>query len=498
MTATKAPRIRALAYIRISELGERKEGEDLISDKSQLAEMRGHAKRFGYEVVEVMSDLDKTGRDFNKRQVAKIIEMVKAGEIDVVLLWKWSRWGRNLTQSLMYIAQLEAAGGRVEAATEHFDARTSYGKFGRTVFLALAELQSDQIGEGWKETFAYRRTFGLPHTAAPRFGYTYVKIDGEIPRYEKVQPDADELASAYRRYVAGTATFRSLSIEWNDKGVKTTGGRKWSDSSVRAMMDTGFAAGVIRERKDQPLAGRPNKRKLSDFDDWYKGSHEAVIDLALWETYKAKRIGNEGSAPRNIAPKYALTGVLVCRLCGQTLKTHRSGNGGNFHQWVCRNGRDRRHAAVTISNIRAMKLVREWLVENATGGETVTEDAQRIADEMVAVQREADDLEGELRVAQRKLAKLNDGWLNDDFDRDYYDAKKAELGKVVDELRERIAASAARDGRAQVRPEVAQFRELDARWDQYAALHQRAALLALISGVVVVSSKDLRLVPRWF
>ena len=68
----------------------------------------------------------------------------------------------------MYIAQLEEAGGQVEAATEHFDTDTSYGKFGRTMFLAMAQLVSDQMGDGWKETHNYRRGLGLPHTAAPR------------------------------------------------------------------------------------------------------------------------------------------------------------------------------------------------------------------------------------------------------------------------------------------------------------------------------------------
>ena len=96
-----------------------------------------------------------------------------------------SRWGRTLRESLIYLAQVEdEAGGLVRAATEDLDPTTTIGRFSRSQMLLIAELQSDMISDGWKETQAKRRRDGLPHTAAPRWGYLYDKRAGYTPHPE--------------------------------------------------------------------------------------------------------------------------------------------------------------------------------------------------------------------------------------------------------------------------------------------------------------------------
>ncbi len=496
MRKTSKQLVRAVAYIRISEMGDRT-AKDLISDKAQLHEIQQHARRYGYEIVEVMSDLDETGRDFSRRKVAKIIEMVRGGEIEVVLLWKWSRWGRNTNQSLMYIAQLEQAGGRVEAATEHFDTETSYGKFGRGLFLLLAELQSDQIGDGWKDTQEFRRRLGLPHTAAPRFGYRYNRDADPAPRYEVHEEEAKLLRSAYERFVADVMSIRGLAMEWNRLGVKTTQGGAWGATSMRTMLDTGFGAGWIRERSKQPKQGQPNSRRPEAFDVWREGSHDAVISTELWEAYQRKRKAASRIPPAARVPKHGLSGMLFCPRCGQTMKAHLSGPECRYVQWVCRAGVDRLHPPVTISNIRAEKVIMSWLADQAQGGESVTEDAQRLVDQQHAAEREVGALRSDLAAAERKFQRLQKLWLDGDFTKEFYEAQKASLGGEVTDLRERLDVAEARDSRSAQRPEVAAFVGLQRRWRDYPAAHRRAALLTLLAGAVVVSKRDLLLVPAW-
>lgn len=498
MPATPKQPVRAVAYLRVSKVGPR--GDELISDDLQLFEIKEYAKRNNITIVDVVQDLDKSGRNFSKRKVAKIIERVKAGEVDMVLLWKWSRWGRNTNESLTYIAQLEQAGGEVQAATEHFDRKTSYGKFTRGLFLQMAELQSDQIGDGWKETQEYRRRKKLPHTAAPRFGYRYVRPEpGEQGEqfYDVVEENADILRSAYQRFVAGTASFRSLSMEWNKAGIKTTAGTDWSDSSVRMMMDTGFAAGLIRERSEPPEPGQRNSKRIAEFDIWREGSHRAIISAELWSVYKAMRMEASQLVPALRSPKHALSGMLFCHECGQTLKTHLSGQGGKYHQWVCRNGRDRRHPPVTVSNIRAMKAVSTWLADQAVGGESVVSDAQAIVDKRGSSLRELGSLQESLSKAKRKRHRLQEQFLDDKFELDFYETKRAELDLEIDGLVAQMAKSEARDTQGQARPEVERFMELSDRWLLWEPRHQRAALAEVLSGIVAVPDRGLWFVSAW-
>ncbi len=120
---------------------------------------------------EPLVDLGKSGRNFGDRQIAEIIAMAERHEFDVLILWVWSRFGRNTLESLKNLDRLTELGIEVRAAKEDFDGRTVIGRFAIRQMLNIAELFSDQQSETWKETVASRRRRGLPHANQGRFGY---------------------------------------------------------------------------------------------------------------------------------------------------------------------------------------------------------------------------------------------------------------------------------------------------------------------------------------
>ncbi|NED81712.1 recombinase family protein, partial [Streptomyces sp. SID11233] len=90
---------------------------------------------------------------------------------DVVILWIWSRFGRNLRESLQHLDTLTNYGIEVRAAREDFDGKTTIGKFAIAQMLNIAELESNQKSDMWKDTIERRRRAGLAHGARGRFGY---------------------------------------------------------------------------------------------------------------------------------------------------------------------------------------------------------------------------------------------------------------------------------------------------------------------------------------
>lgn len=159
------PPAKACIYIRVS-----KAREEMISPENQEHACRALADREGLKVVEVVSDLDATGRDFVKRKVGYIIRGIEDGHWDVVVMWKWSRFGRHMLDSMINLRAIKDAGGKARAATEDFDDDTTLGRFTRDQMLLLAQLESDQIGDVWREAHARRERAGLPHSGFPRFG----------------------------------------------------------------------------------------------------------------------------------------------------------------------------------------------------------------------------------------------------------------------------------------------------------------------------------------
>jgi hypothetical protein len=88
--------------------------------------------------------------------------MIRQREAREIVVYRYDRWGRNAADSLANVRRVELAGGGVVSATEPLDPDMAVGKCNRTNAFALAELQSDLIGENWKAVHSSRKGRELP------------------------------------------------------------------------------------------------------------------------------------------------------------------------------------------------------------------------------------------------------------------------------------------------------------------------------------------------
>jgi site-specific DNA recombinase len=481
--------IVAIAYTRVST-----KREDMISPELQAHEQDTYAARHGIPIVERVEDLDLSGREFARRSVDYIVQGIREERWNTVLLWKWSRWGRNLLQSRLYLAEVEQAGGQVIAVTEDFDTTTSVGKFTRDQMLAIAELQSNQMAETWKESHARRRRLGLPHTGAPRFGYSYVKGVG----YSPDPLTAPALVSCYERFVAGDS-IRSLSLGLNANGFRTTQGNLFTPTALGRVMDTGFAAGLIRERTEPGTAAH-NPRKLSSFDIWREGTHEAIIPLDLWERYRDRRLANALKAPRLREAVHTLSGLVVCKACQLAMISARNGE-RNYHVWRCRKKQETKSCpGAVVSNRRLEAMVRNWVLENAKGGESVGADAQRILEAEQTVSN-LDAAQSEITRLKTKRKRLLDLYTGGDVDQEDYRAQKAEIDEALEAADSvvRVAKSKSRELDVDYR---AIFTTLADLWDEATPPERHELLTKVIKKIEIEpgywsNPNKARIIPRW-
>jgi DNA invertase Pin-like site-specific DNA recombinase len=481
----------------VSKVGER--GEDLLSPDLQNHSMDSYAARHNIEIVEHIVDLDESGRDFEKRKVKAMIDGISSGEADMVLLWKWSRWGRNLLQSRIYIAAVESAGGQVRAAEEDFDPNTTMGKFTRDQMLMIAELVSNQISDGWKETHAKRRRDGLPHTAAPRFGYVYTRGTGYAvdPQLKPV------LVDVYRRFAAGES-MKSLTDWLNSSGILTGKGNRWAPTSLGRMLDTGFAAGLIRERTNPPKA-RNNKQTIKQFDIWRRGAHEPMIPIELWERYKARRLHNAAKPRRLIGATHTLSGMLVCGLCGSGMHAVYSGK-HNKHTWTCTKRKRLKekglpvHEPVTGSNRKILAEIETWLLERQKGGSDVELRAQREKAARTTASN-VTNLEAELKRLKDKRYRLSSSWTDQMIEREDYDRQREEIKTDLVRVDAALTAARAESYAAEV-PSGAIFESLSSVWADATPEERRMVLTPLVRAVVVFpgpwTEGKVFVVPTWW
>lgn len=464
--------------------------EDMISPEIQVAAIRDHCTRMGYTLVDVHSDLDQTGRNFARAEVQRVVERIEAGDAEVVVVWKVSRFGRTRRDWYVHSDRLEVAGGRLESATEGYDSATSVGRFTRGMLVELAAFESDRIGDVWREVHAKRRAEGRPHDGRPRFGYQYV--DGAFI----VDPTTGPiLADLYRRHVEGESLY-SLVDRLNTRGIPTTRGGLWTHPQLRRYLRTGFGAGLIYV-ENRPPSGQPRTRPA----EWLPGSHEPVIDHPTWTAFLGVTDARITVAPRSVSSPYLLSGMVRCA-CGGAMHGGRFSRGRNA-MYRCERGRSTSGAACPgayVSCDLVHEEARRWLAGLAADVEAHAKDAADAAQrqdgaaaDMARVGRETARLEAALvRLAQQHAE-------DPESDPTVFRLARADYQDRITATRRRHAELAARAARADLPPGVAAQPLLD-EWDTLGVVARREQLRSLIDHVTVtVTDGTPRVVvtPAW-
>ncbi|MEU8195337.1 recombinase family protein [Microbispora amethystogenes] len=332
--------IPAIGYIRVSMMLEEK-----ISPDIQRASIMDLARRRGYLIVDWVTDLDVSGRTF-QRKIMKVIADVESGKARAILVWKYSRFGRNRTGNQLNLARVEKAGGELISATEEIDARTAVGKLTRGVLFELAAFESDRAGEQWSEAFQNRLARGLPPLGNAQFGYvrrgrvrhplhhdrTLVAPEDGPERYE---PDhasgtAGLFVQCYDRWIA-ERNFTRLAEWLNSMGARTTTGGKWRPDELKKVMDRGFAAGLIAVHHRDCRCDKPSTCRSKEY---HPGAHEPLISPETWESYRKYRKISSSLPIRARRAVYPFSKLLKCGYCASTMypqKVQHSGTRG----WIC-------------------------------------------------------------------------------------------------------------------------------------------------------------------
>lgn len=482
-TVPDAP-LRALGLVRVSKIGDRN-AEDLISPELQQIAIEDHCARRGYALQRpLIVGVDESGSRRKSKWWAKLdgaVEQLEAGAADVIVVWRFDRTARNRVRWAVALDRVEVAGGLLESATEPLDTSTASGRFARGMLAEMAAYRAEEIGGTWREVQARRVRSGRPANGKPRFGYR--SVDG-LHRPDPVEGPI--LAALYRRYVAGES-FYGL-VRWlNAEGIRTVPGysRKgpgpWTDTGLRATLDSGFGAGLITVHGQRST-----------------GAHEAVIDEQLWGAYLAARQARRDGRRRERS-QYLLSGLVWCGVCGSRMSGGTHGR-ARAPKYVCIAARaSGTHPGGYASATVVDEAVREWLAEVAGEVDSGADAALAQAARSARRRQDARALAREATAADKALMQLavNQAAEATRMPEAVFTAARDELLAQRAALEARMLAAEA-DAAAGV-PAV-EAGELLAEWEMLPVEHRRGALRRLV-GLVWVSPgrprATARVVPVW-
>ena len=109
-----------LATFRVSEMGGRS-GPELHTLDVQRASIERAAAARGWELVDVATELNRSGADRSRPQFRAALERFTSREVDAMVVWRVSRFARDLTQARVDIDAILEAGADPVAGDEPFD-----------------------------------------------------------------------------------------------------------------------------------------------------------------------------------------------------------------------------------------------------------------------------------------------------------------------------------------------------------------------------------------
>jgi site-specific DNA recombinase len=165
-----------IGYIRVST---EKQADFGVSLEMQEKKIRAYCDLNDLNLTEVICDAGISGKNLSRPGIQRVLELVKAGEVSGIVIYKLDRLGRS-TSDLLDIAKLiDKKGVAIHSLTEKIDTSSAIGRFFFTLTSALAEMERGLISERTIAALAEKRAKNERTNFKAQFGYEFTP-DGKV------------------------------------------------------------------------------------------------------------------------------------------------------------------------------------------------------------------------------------------------------------------------------------------------------------------------------
>jgi site-specific DNA recombinase len=441
--------VAAAVYARISD---DRTGEGLGVAR-QLDDCRALAERKGWTVAETFVDNDTSAWGGKPRpEYQRMLEQIKAGTIDGVIVWHLDRLTRRPIELEEFFQVCEAAGVRdLASVTGDVDLSTFDGQFMARILGAVARKESDDKSRRTRRKHLELAQAGKPCGGTRPFGY---EKGGLVVR----EAEAALIREAADRILAG-GTLRGICTEWNEAGVPSSRGGRWTQTAIRRILTSWRVAGV-RALGDDPVATATWPAILDPV------THRQVRDILL-----SPGRSRGGFGPR----RHALTGLLLCGRCGTKL--------------IARPHRNRRASYICPTDpgkggCGGLRIVAEPLEQWIATLICERLDRPRLH-QALAERRDghrADDTIAEIHAAEAKLRHLAQQWADDLLSDDEWATARSAVDARLLAARQRLTSWQHHDVAGRHAGDGAPLLE---RWPQLPLDRRRGLIDALITSITI-------------
>ena len=204
----------------------------------------------------------------------KMLEDGKNKKYDILLCKSYSRFGRNMIETLGAIKELRENGIRIIFIEDSLDSEADSTKFG--LFSWISEQESQNTSKRIKTVFQHFKEVGKIYNCIAPYGYDY---DSNIKNFIINENEARIVKRVFKLYLQGNGTNKIASILVNE-GVPSKKGGTWRANTIKNMILNEVYLGTLVQNKSQSIDVTIKKTNKISKEEWIKhyNNHEAIID----------------------------------------------------------------------------------------------------------------------------------------------------------------------------------------------------------------------------
>lgn len=513
----------ATLYLRLSrDDGDKEESGSITGQRellrdyiSQHPELREYAIRI---------DDGFSGSTFERPGFQKMIEDVKAGRTDCIVVKDLSRFGRNYLDAGEYIEKIfPFLGVRFIAVNDNYDS-LGEKKSSDDLIIPFKNLINEaycrDISMKIRSQLEIKRKNGQFLGSFAAFGY--LKDEQDKNKLVVDQYAADIVRDIFKWKLEGISPQdiadalnklgvlspmeykRSLGMKYTTS-FKTSAKAAWSAGTVIRILKNPIYTGILIQGKETTPSYKVHKRIAKDKSEWtvIEDSHEAIISGIDFDSVQKVLKCDTRRSPDDKAVGL-FSGMLFCGDCGASMvrKTVPAGE-KKYVYYVCsahkqdkscspHRMRDTALEEIVLDSLR--QHIRE--VVNMSELMNITDTAPLRTAQAQKIQRQLDKKREEYEKLQKLLMSLYENLTDGVIDREEYARLKASFTARADEVERQM--DALRESLNDIRShgtENVWMNEFIKR--QELAELDRAVVVALIDKILIHSNDVVEIIYRW-
>ena len=258
-------------------------------------------------------------------------------DIDYILVYKLSRFGRNAADILNSLELVQSYGVNLICIEEGIDSSQTSGKLLISVLSAVAEIERENIIEQTMNGRREKARQGGWNGGFAPYGYTL-----EDNKLMIEETEAVAIRKIFELYTSSEIGLGGIANQLNLQGIRKIPRQNgtledWTGHFIKLILDNPVYCGKIAygRRTKEKVKGTKNDYQMKRNDDYIltEGQHKGIVSEEVWEKAHAKRLRTGVKQPSKIGRDrvHLLSGLLKCPVCGSPMYT-------NKHAWTNKDG----------------------------------------------------------------------------------------------------------------------------------------------------------------